>query len=228
MPKQLSFFEGSALSDPKSMLRLEPHIVTGRHVWNVDDLKRRMVVVHQEAIKCLSPVFKIRPPKPLPIKIVDDPNLLGSIIVDTVKVEDHIALYKNAWEKVTQMTISTRVKSGLESELTCAHETGHGLHMHVKGEGNHERATYEQREMVAILSSLLFFQQLGQLAEAERLMFTRDAGWASKTERALLKTLSQSMLGPADALNILTYEYSTTNRRDLTELYEFNLESKEV
>ncbi|MDE1865460.1 MAG: hypothetical protein KGH94_02365 [Candidatus Micrarchaeota archaeon] len=165
--------------------------------------------MHEEAIEMLAPIFRVVKPEPLPLVFTFGP--VGTI---SQKSDRSLILTLN-YEKLNGI---------VEAENTCVHETGHYLHMQINNSAGHERSSWNERELTAILSTFSFFDELGRLkALKESVLINPKA----TTEKAVIITLERFNLKANSALHYALHHYDDTypgrGRQILVDAYATNL-----
>lgn len=208
------------------------HVIGGKQVWDIDTLQKKMERFHINAIGLLAPTFRIQQPANLPIRISSDgKSVYGAILQDWVTNPDAAALYQSAQKRVLTLFLNhTMLRSETEAELTCAHESGHYCHILLREESDFIRSSFNKRELVAILSSLLVFESYGRWTEAVKIIESKaEDDEARKHEIATIMTVAKLGIKISDALDVAVNQHNHWKlHSSLIQEYEENLESMGV
>ena len=163
-------------------------------------LKDKMEALHVSAIELLTPHFKLeRKPEPLEV-VINEPSLpdaKGSLQLRGPN--DSVPAY---------LFISpTRNRSLPEAEITCAHETGHHLHVALFGDYRPivRNLEYEERELIAIVSCFLFFEKTARLKEMKKVSEHQKSNIDGKREKAVFTTLERLQISMEKALDVVLF-----------------------
>jgi hypothetical protein len=147
----------------------------------------RLNMLVSESVKRLAPFFGLGADTEMPELKLTRGGLTGKFY----KLEDRYVV-----------TADIEANCSLaEAEITCAHETGHYLHFLRDGEERFGKHPYDYKELVAALSSLVVFNSMQKLGEAEG-EIRRRPDWEGRWEHAALGTLRAMGVSADDALRL--------------------------